>query len=66
LLLPAFFLMQQLESKTIFGLLALLGVGVLLEYTGHLSANATSLLTWLGAAFMSVRGVANVFENIKK
>lgn len=58
--------MPQLESKTIFGLLAVLGVGVLLEYTGHLSSNATTLLIWLGTAFMSVRGVANVFENLKK
>jgi len=58
--------MPQLESKTVLGLLAILAAGLLLEYTGHLSNNATSLLQWLGAAFMSVRGVANVFENLGK
>jgi hypothetical protein len=55
---------QHFESKTVMGLLTLLVAMFVLSYTGHLDANAVEVLKWLGVSFMSVRGAANVAENL--
>ena len=57
---------NHLQSKTIAGLMGLLGVVVVLAFTGHLNEAATEAIKWIGGAYMGVRMVANGTENMGK
>lgn len=56
--------MPQLESKTIIGLLVLLGTIIGLCLAGKLTPEAVDAIKWIGGAFMAVRVAANVGENL--
>lgn len=55
---------KSLESKTIIGLLVLLGTAVGLVIAGKLTPEMVEVLKWVGAGFMTVRTAANVAENL--
>ena len=57
-------MVQHLESKTVIGLLILLGCIVALALAGKLTSEAIEGLKWIGGSYMGVRGVANAFENL--
>jgi threonine/homoserine/homoserine lactone efflux protein len=53
-----------MQSKTVIGLLILLGVVVGLSLAGKLTPEAVDALKWLGTSYMAVRTAANVAENL--
>lgn len=55
---------NHLESKTVVGLLILLGCIVGLSIAGKLTAEAVEALKWIGSTYMTVRLGANVMENL--
>lgn len=55
--------MQSLQSKTVIGLVLILGVAIFMSFMGKLSPEMVDVLKWSGTAFMAVRGVANYTEN---
>lgn len=55
---------QAMQSKTVIGLVVILGVAVGLSLCGKLSAEMVEVLKYVGTAFMSVRLAANVAENL--
>lgn len=55
--------MQNLQSKTIIGLLVLLLVIIGLAIAGKLTPEAVDVIKWIGGTFMAVRVVANHAEN---
>lgn len=57
--------MQAFQSKTIIGLLFILGLATGLSLAGKLTTEMVEVIKWVGTAFMSVRGLANVMENRK-
>lgn len=57
---------NHLESKTMAGLAALLGVAVIMTLLGKLTPELSDVLKWVGGSFLGMRAVANVAEGIKK
>lgn len=51
---------NHLQSKTIAGLVLILGIAIGLDIAGLLSQQAVEILKWTGASFMAVRAVANM------
>jgi hypothetical protein len=56
--------LQQLESKTVLGLLTLLAVVVGLALLGKLTPEVVEAVKWIGGSFMMVRTAANIGENL--
>lgn len=56
----------MLDSKTVLGLLILLGVVLLLVFTNKLSSEAVDILKYIASSYMAVRVAANIGENIPK
>ena len=57
---------NHLQSKTMAGLAAVLGIAVLFAVCGKLSPELVDVLKWTGGSFLGMRAVANVAENIHK
>lgn len=57
-------MLKSLESKTVIGLLILLGTSVVLALLGKLTPEVVEIVKWVGGAYMGVRGVANYAENM--
>lgn len=57
-------MLRNLESKTVLGLLTLLGVAVTMAALGKLSPELVEVLKYVGGAYFGVRGVANYAENM--
>ena len=57
---------QNLDSKTVLGLLTLLTVAVIMALLGKLSDEMVDVIKWVGASYMAVRVAANVGENISQ
>lgn len=55
---------QHLESKTVFGLLVLLGVVVGLALVGKLTEDVVAAIKWIGSTYFGVRTAANIMENL--
>lgn len=55
---------QNLDSKTVLGLLTLLSVAVIMALLGKLSPEMVEVLRWVGGSYMAVRVAANVSENL--
>jgi hypothetical protein len=56
--------MQNLQSKTVLGLLTLLALAVGLDLAGKLTPEMVDVLKYVGGFFFAVRGVANYAENM--
>lgn len=63
---PHFIYMQAIQSKTVLGLLVLLGVTVGLALVGKLTPEVVEVVKWIGGTYMAVRVTANATENFKK
>lgn len=57
---------NHLESKTMAGLAAILGIAVIAVLVGKLTPELVEVLKYVGGAFMGMRAVANVAESMKK
>jgi hypothetical protein len=55
---------NHLESKTMAGLLLIIGVAVTAALLGKLTTELVDVLKWVGGSFMTMRAVANVAENL--
>ena len=55
---------QNLDSKTVLGLLTLLSVAVIMSLLGKLTPEMVEVIRWVGGSYMAVRVAANVGENI--
>lgn len=58
--------MQNLQSKTVLGLLTILVIAVGLSLAGKLTADMVEVLKYVGGFYFGVRGVANYAENMGK
>ncbi len=57
-------MVNHLESKTMAGLAAILIIAIVTSALGVLSSELADVLKWVGGAFMGMRAVANVAENL--
>lgn len=55
--------MQALQSKTVLGLVVILGLATGLSLVGKLTPEMVDVIKWVGTSFMSVRGLVNYMEN---
>lgn len=56
--------MQNLQSKTVLGLLTILVLAVGLSLAGKLTADMVEVFKYVGGFYFGVRGVANYAENM--
>ncbi len=62
---PPNFIMSLLDKEEIIALMVLLAVVVGLDLSGHLTDQAVSCIQWLGAAFMSSKGIQGLLPGRK-
>lgn len=55
----------NLQSKTVLGLVMLLGIGLTLQLMGQLSAEMVEIIKWVGGSYMAVQAVRNHSEGKK-
>lgn len=53
---------QHLQSKTVFGLFAILGLAAGLAFAGKLTPEMVDVIKYIGGSYMAVRCVANYSE----
>lgn len=56
-------MLQNLQSKTVLGLLTLLLVASIMALLGRLTPEMVDVIKWVGASYLAVRGIANYSEN---
>lgn len=50
------------QSKTVLGLLVILGISCGMALIGKLTPELVDVIKWIGTAYMSIRGIANYME----
>lgn len=58
-------MIPHLESKTVIGLLIILGLASVMALLGKLTPELVDVIKYVGSGFMLVRGVANYAETKK-
>lgn len=55
-------MISMLESKTVVGLLVILGIACGMSLLGKLTPELVDVIKYIGGGYMAVRGVANFSE----